>query len=189
MSTAPAARLIEVAFPETRKNDPSVTESLDINRAFSFEFAERMHKAFGYEKDAFWLLFPDKGEAALGIKSWEKSSQTPPPFTVASLDTADAQLKTMEPASFPKLIVSINPGSFVAYLSLAWLRAASVSISVSVSDLYQLCYTSHELLESAIAALVAFVAFRCIALLCIAFPVLYYAGVAQFKVVQSSSMK
>ena len=110
MSMAPAARLIEVAFPETRKNDPSVTESLDINRAFSFEFAERMHKAFAYEKDAFWLLFPDKSEAALGIKSWEKRAQTPPPFTVASLDTADAQLKNMVPVSFPKLIVSINPG-------------------------------------------------------------------------------
>jgi hypothetical protein len=50
----------------------STSESLDINRAFSFEFAERMHNVFAYDKDDFWLLFPDKSEASLGIQSWEK---------------------------------------------------------------------------------------------------------------------
>jgi hypothetical protein len=71
----PDSRLIEVMFPETRKNDPSVTQSLDINRAFSFEFAERMQKAFEFEKDAFWLLFPDEGEADLGMESVREFSR------------------------------------------------------------------------------------------------------------------
>jgi hypothetical protein len=131
----------------------STSESLDINRAFSFEFAERMHNVFAYDKDDFWLLFPDKSEASLGIQSWEKryaniytyihrhtfiqnhththtysrSSQTPPPFTVASLDTAEAQLQTMELDSFPKLIVSVNPGRCEQFL---------LSVAVSVTALH-----------------------------------------------------
>ena len=59
--------LIEVAFPENRKNDISVTESLDTNRAFSFEYARLLSKETSYTKEEFWVLFPDKGEATLGM--------------------------------------------------------------------------------------------------------------------------
>lgn len=127
---------IEVAFPESRKNDISVTESLNINRAFAFEYTTIIAREFQCTKNDIWLIFPDKGEATLGIKEWDRISDTSTPFTLASIDTAYAQLQAMSANSeggggdFPRFLVSVNPGFNVE----EWILLAELGEKLKVQS-------------------------------------------------------
>jgi hypothetical protein len=49
-------KLIELEFPANRKNDLSLGETLDTNRAFTRQFINAFDK---YGKD-LWIIWPDK---------------------------------------------------------------------------------------------------------------------------------
>lgn len=87
--------LIEVEFPISRKSDLSVSETLDSNRKFVFEFA----KAFkNYGKD-LWVVFPDNKEALLAKKSMDQFE-----FTLTSISSAQSAAIDV----IPKLIIAVK---------------------------------------------------------------------------------
>jgi len=80
--------LLEIEFPATRGNDPSVTETLDRSRAFAREFVK--DPAFAKLGKELWVLFPDPKEAFLARQKWGENL----PFTLTSIQgalTANAQ--------------------------------------------------------------------------------------------------
>lgn len=114
--------LIEVAFPEDRKSDISVSESLDINRIFARDFINSF-KEFG---DKAWLVLPDKQESFLAKSKFDKGS----PFTVTSIESAVAMLRRdsadRNDKTSPQIIVAVNPGFNVEeWIALAELQQCS----------------------------------------------------------------
>jgi hypothetical protein len=107
------ASLIEIAFPESRKSDISVTESLTINRDYTFELL----KSFSNYGNDVWVLFPDRKESFLAS---ETKSGKAASFRLTSIDAvlgAYTSASTTYPSSFsikevkpPKLLVAVNPG-------------------------------------------------------------------------------
>lgn len=117
-------KYIEVAFPENRKSDISVTESLDTNRAYSKEFA----KAFSEFGKDLWILFPDKKESNLAIQRWGSTNA----FTVTSIETAKATINAKE--RNPKVIIALNPGFNVdEWIDLAKIETDAVVIVINGS--------------------------------------------------------
>jgi hypothetical protein len=95
-------KLIEIEFLPTRRNDISVTETLDINRDFTRKLARSFEKDYGR---SLWIVFPDSKEAALARDSYGEREL---PFHLTSLD----QLSTTKQAAIepPALVLVVNPG-------------------------------------------------------------------------------
>lgn len=113
--------LIEIAFPEDRKSDISVSESLDINRVFARDFINNF-KQFG---DKAWLILPDKKESFLAKSKFDKESS----FTVTSIESAVTMLSSNnagDEKSSPQIMVAVNPGFNVEeWIALAALQKCS----------------------------------------------------------------
>jgi len=97
------AKLIEIEFPSNRKNDLSVTETLDTTRAFVREFVK--DSAFSSLGKDMWVLFPDKSESSLARKKWGENL----PFTLSSIEGALSDTAANS-ATRPKLIMCVSPG-------------------------------------------------------------------------------
>jgi hypothetical protein len=90
-------RLMEIEFIPNRKNDLSVTETLDTTRDFALQYINSIGKQYG--KD-LWVLFPDSKELQLGRKVWGNTF-----FTMTSIEGAMKQRETE-----PKLLIALSPG-------------------------------------------------------------------------------
>jgi len=111
-------KLIELAFPENRKNDISVSESLDTNRQFVKEFAKNFNS---YGKN-LWIIFPDRKESFLAMKSWGDSLS----FTVLGLESFTIENILTKS---PKCIIVMNPGFNVEeWITIAKVYESSISI-------------------------------------------------------------
>jgi len=87
------------AFSPNRKNDLSVTETLDTTRDYCFEFL----KAFKEYGRDLWIAFPDNNELQLARKVWGDNNF----FTMTSIDGA---IRRKESEAPPKLLIAITPG-------------------------------------------------------------------------------
>jgi len=98
---------IEISFPENRKNDISVTESLDVNTYFSLQFARQISRNRNLFQDPtdIWMVFPDKQEGIMALKNEDRASI---PFTVTSIDILYRQLQSQ-----PKLVESLGSKTFI----------------------------------------------------------------------------
>jgi len=103
---------IEISFPENRKNDISVTESLDVNTDFALQFTRqisRNRKLFNDPSD-LWMVFPDKQEGIMALKNEDKATI---PFTVTSIDILYQKLQSqpqLAESLRSKVFVFVNPG-------------------------------------------------------------------------------
>lgn len=117
--------LFEIAFPESRKNDISVIESLEINQDFALQFARRLANDKSVIKDpsSVWIVFPDRREGFLALK---KTNNEPIPFTVTSIDSLTKQMQSNVPAFgsllASKTLVFVSPGFNVE----EWIAIAKI---------------------------------------------------------------
>jgi len=95
-------RLIEIEFPTTRGNDPSVSETLDRSRTFAREFLKDSY--FTKLGKELWVLMPDAKEANLARQKWGENL----PFVLTSIE--GALTENAQAASPPRVIVSVSPG-------------------------------------------------------------------------------
>lgn len=101
------SRRIEISFPEARKTDISLVESLEVNNAFVQQMALAFTPDFGRD---LWVLYPDKKEVDL-VQSRLVLSQASPRYTISSIEAALAALSHISASSpIPKLIIAVNPG-------------------------------------------------------------------------------
>ena len=91
-------RLLEIEFVPNRKNDLSVTETLDTTRDFALQYVNAIGKQYGSD---LWVLFPDSKELQLARKVWGDNTF----FTMTSIEGA---IKAREKE--PKLLVALSPG-------------------------------------------------------------------------------
>ena len=112
-------KLIEVSFPENRKSDLSVSESLNTNRAFAKEFARK----FSNYGKGLWVLFPDNKELNLAAKLWGTANI----FTLTSIDGAAAAISDGI-KQLPTLMIVINPGFNVE----EWIKLAKINTDASI---------------------------------------------------------
>lgn len=101
-------KLLEIEFPTTRGNDPSVTQTLDNTRLFTKSFiADPFFSKLG---PALWIVFPDNKEANLARKAWG-GDKTPFPFILTSIESClTAQAQAVASSTPPSLIVAVSPG-------------------------------------------------------------------------------
>jgi len=93
---------LEIEFPPSRANDPTVTGTLDLTRAFVRDLISDPY--FKKLSDELWILFPDAKEASLAKKSWGETL----PFVITSIQGAlTDNAKNAKP---PKLMISVSPG-------------------------------------------------------------------------------
>lgn len=130
---------IEIAFPENRKSDISVSESLDTNRAFAKEFAKSLAS---YGK-SLWILFPDNKELKLAADKWGNGNS----FTLTSLDGAARVLNAADSDSSgdggdrgaPEVVMALNPGFNVEeWIKLAELNVGNAAVIVINGNLDRL---------------------------------------------------
>eukprot|EP01038_Epipyxis_sp_PR26KG_P004070 gene4070-5814_t len=105
-------KLIEISFPENRKSDLSVSESLDTTRDFVKEYT----KSFSNYKKDLWVVFPDRKESFLASQKWGSESS----FVTLSIESVTNGI-IIEKA--PKLIVFVSPGFNVE----EWIKIAKVN--------------------------------------------------------------
>lgn len=114
--------LIEISFPESRKSDVSVVETLEINKDFAFQFASSLanNKVAIDDPSDIWLIFPDKKEGILALKNKDQSKIL---FSVTSIDTlAKQQQQSLPPVLANKVLIFVNPGFNVE----EWLAMAKI---------------------------------------------------------------
>jgi len=92
--------LLEIEFPATRSNDPSVTETLDRTRAFTRDFIK--DDFFQKLGRRLWVVFPDANEAFLARSKWGDTL----PFVLTSIQGA----LTDKSSENPEVILCISPG-------------------------------------------------------------------------------
>lgn len=90
-------KLMEIEFIPDRKNDISVTETLDITRDFALEYLNAFKE---YGNDC-WVIFPDGNELTLARKKWGAI-----PFTMTSIEGAIKQQQQQQ----PKIGIALTPG-------------------------------------------------------------------------------
>lgn len=116
-------KFIEIAFPEIRKSDLSVTESLNTNRAFVKEYV----KSFSSYGKNVWVLFPDNKELKLAADIWGTNN----PFTLTSLNGASKEIMNREDAK-PEVMIAVNPGFNVEeWIELANINTDSIVIVIN----------------------------------------------------------
>jgi len=93
---------LEIEFPASRANDPTVTGTLDLTRAFVRELISDPY--FKRLNDELWILFPDANEAFLARKSWGETV----PFVLTSIP--GALTDNAKSATPPKVMISVSPG-------------------------------------------------------------------------------
>ena len=92
-------QLMEIEFLPNRKNDLSVTETLDTTRDYCYEYL----KAFKEYGQDLWIAFPDSNELQLARKVWGENNF----FTMTSIEGAIRRKDSEAP---PKLLIAISPG-------------------------------------------------------------------------------
>ena len=115
---------IEIAFPESRKNDISVAESLDINKEFVLKFVKLfLSKNSLLDPSNLYLIFPDKKEGSIALRDVDQSNL---PCTITSIDTLLKSIQSSPSAAASlsaKTLLYVNPGFNVD----EWLSIAAIS--------------------------------------------------------------
>jgi len=96
-------RLVEIEFPASRGNDPSVTETLDKTRDFARELLKDSY--FTKLGTSLWVLFPDAKEAFLARQKWGDKL----PFVLTSIQGALTE-KALSAETQPVCLVCVSPG-------------------------------------------------------------------------------
>lgn len=124
---------IEISFPEIINNDISVTESLNLNRAFVLEYI----KAFTSYGKNLWVLFPDNKELNLALDIWDRDKRKNDHrnvVSVTSIVTASKLLSSCNQYEIqqPKVMVVVNPGFNVnEWIDVANLQTNSITIVIN----------------------------------------------------------
>lgn len=139
------ATKIEISFPEIIKNDISVIESLNLNRAFVLEYI----KSFSSYGKKLWVLFPDNKELKLALDKWNNNNNgdtnIKDTFTITSLTEASKILNTNNNDNGnygndnnelsvlqPEVLVVVNPGFNVnEWIDLANLNTNAIVIVIN----------------------------------------------------------
>ena len=136
---------IDISFPEIIKNDISVIESLNLNRAFVLEYI----KSFSSYGKKLWVLFPDNKELKLALDKWNNNNNgdtnIKDTFTITSLTEASKILNTNNNDNGnygndnnelsvlqPEVLVVVNPGFNVnEWIDLANLNTNAIVIVIN----------------------------------------------------------
>lgn len=144
---------IEISFPEIIKNDISVIESLNLNRAFVLEYI----KSFTSYGKNLWVVFPDNKELKLALDKWDNNNNNnnnkgdknvEDTFTITSLSVASKILNTnnndknnedsglslqlLNQNNQPEVLVIVNPGFNVnEWIDLANLNTNAIVIVIN----------------------------------------------------------
>ena len=109
--------LLEIEFPATRSNDPSVTETLDRTRAFTRDFI--MDPFFQKLGKRLWVVFPDAKEAFLARSKWGETL----PFVLTSIQ--GALTDNAKSSERPEVIICVSPGFNID----EWINIEKVAVS------------------------------------------------------------
>ena len=137
---------IEISFPEIIKNDISVIESLNLNRAFVLEYI----KSFTSYGKNLWVVFPDNKELKLALDKWDNNNDNnngdkniKDTFTITSLSVASKILNANNNEDnglslqllnhhLPEVLVIVNPGFNVnEWIDLANLNTNAIVIVIN----------------------------------------------------------
>eukprot|EP01035_Chromulina_nebulosa_P027216 gene27216-35752_t len=126
---------IEISFPESKKNDISVVESLDINKDFVLKFIQLLLGKTNMPLDPsnVYLIFPDKKEGILALRDVDRAKL---PYTITSIELLLKSIESSPSVSASlssKTLVYVNPGFNVEeWLSIAAISEKSPSSNVVI---------------------------------------------------------